>query len=217
MAVSISTYDELQSEVAGWLNRADLNAEIPTFIRLLEARVNRKTRAWQMVKRAYAPLQPVAEYLPLPGDYLELKRVRMTGSLVPVAQKAMDYGSDTEIDRIQAECLTPQMPRWYNIVGNALRLAPLPDQAYTAEIVYYAKLPPLAENAQTNWLLADHPDIYLHGALMAASRFLKNDPRVPMWKAALDEALAELDVSNEGGERGGQPQRMTFKPYGRRR
>lgn len=217
MATPIASYDELQSEIAGWLNRQDLTSEIPTFIRLLEARINRKSRCWQMVKRAYAPLQPNAEYLPLPGDYLELKRARLVGSLVQVPQPAMQYASDVEIDRIQHEAVQTQMPHWYNIVGNALRFGPVPDQAYTAEIVYYAKLPALAETAQTNWLLADHPDIYLYGSLMGAARYLKSDPRVPTWKSALDEALGELDVSNEGGERGGQPLRATFRPYGGRR
>ena len=214
MATAISTYDLLQTEIASFLNRQDLESEIPTFVRLLEARVNRKTRSWQMVKRAYAVMQPNSEYLQLPGDYLELKRARVVGALTQLPQPPLEYASMAEIDRIQHEAVVPQMPHWYNIVGNAMRFAPLPDQAYTVEITYYAKLPALAENAQTNWLLADHPDIYLHGALVAASRFLKADPRVPMWKAALDEALGELDVSNEGGERGGQPLRATFRPYG---
>lgn len=220
MAVPVSTYDLLQTEIAGWLNRQDLAAEIPTFVRLLEARINRKTRCWQMVKRAYAPLTP-GEYTPLPADYLELKRARIValpgGGALQQPQKPLEYASMSEIDRIQAETVINQMPRWYCIVGNAIRLAPVPDQQYVVEIIYYAKMPSLAENAQTNWLLADHPDIYLYGALVGASRYLKADPRVAMWKAAADEAIEELTDSNDGGEHGGQPRRATFRPYGGRR
>ena len=42
--MSLDNYDGLKSEVAGWLNRTDLAPVIPTFVRLLEAQVERILR-----------------------------------------------------------------------------------------------------------------------------------------------------------------------------
>ena len=42
--MAISTYSELQTAVANWLDRDDLTARIPEFIVLAEARYNRELR-----------------------------------------------------------------------------------------------------------------------------------------------------------------------------
>jgi hypothetical protein len=46
--MTIATYSELVSEMGDWLNRSDLTTKIPTFIRLFEARMNRRLRAPDM-------------------------------------------------------------------------------------------------------------------------------------------------------------------------
>jgi hypothetical protein len=46
--MTIATYTELVSEMGDWLNRADLTAKIPTFVRLFEARMNRRLRSPDM-------------------------------------------------------------------------------------------------------------------------------------------------------------------------
>jgi hypothetical protein len=43
--MTIATYAELVSEMGDWLNRTDLTAKIPTFVRLFEARMNRRLRS----------------------------------------------------------------------------------------------------------------------------------------------------------------------------
>ena len=42
--MALATYADLQGEIASWLRRADLSAEIPTFIALAEAQMNRRLR-----------------------------------------------------------------------------------------------------------------------------------------------------------------------------
>jgi hypothetical protein len=42
--MAITTNAELESALAGWLDRSDLTARIPDFVTLCEARVNRKLR-----------------------------------------------------------------------------------------------------------------------------------------------------------------------------
>jgi hypothetical protein len=47
-----TTYTGLQSEIAGFLNRTDMTAIIPTFIALAESQMARDIRHWRMQERA---------------------------------------------------------------------------------------------------------------------------------------------------------------------
>ena len=50
--MAITTYSELKTSIADYLNRSDLTSIIPTFISLAEAQINRDVRTWQMENRA---------------------------------------------------------------------------------------------------------------------------------------------------------------------
>lgn len=71
--------------------------------------------------------------------------------------------------------------------------SPTPDFAYPFEILYY-QLPPLLDLVnQTNWSTDYAPNALLHGALVQASRFVKNDQRVPLWQQAYERDLQLLN------------------------
>ncbi len=71
--MTIQTYADLQSAVAGWIARADLGPNIPDFIALFESVANRRLRLRQ--QEAAATLAPSAGVAPLPADYLAWRRV----------------------------------------------------------------------------------------------------------------------------------------------
>jgi len=56
-------------------------------------------------------------------------------------------------------------------------------------MTYRANLPGLSVSIQSNWLLARRPDLYLYGTLIHAEFYNWNDERLPLIKAAVDEAL----------------------------
>ena len=71
--------------------------------------------------------------------------------------------------------------------------APTPDLAYPFEVMFY-ELPALLDASnQTNWLTDYAPAALLHGSLVHASRFLKNDARVPTWEQAYSQDLSALN------------------------
>lgn len=71
--------------------------------------------------------------------------------------------------------------------------SPTPDDAYPYEVSYY-ELPALLDASnQTNWLTDHAPNVLLHGSLLQASRFLKNDERVPLWQTTYDTDLQKLN------------------------
>ena len=42
--MALSTFSELKTEIADYCDRSDLTSQIPTFIKLTEARINRSLR-----------------------------------------------------------------------------------------------------------------------------------------------------------------------------
>jgi hypothetical protein len=83
-------------------------------------------------------------------------------------------------------------PSAYAIIGTELVLAPTPTSAATMTLVYHKGVTGLDGGNPTNWLLDSHPDAYLWGSLCMAEAYLKDDTRLNVWKAAWDEALAEI-------------------------
>lgn len=72
-------------------------------------------------------------------------------------------------------------------------IAPTPDQAYPFEVNYW-ELPALLDNSnQTNWTTDFAPNALLHGALLQATPFLKNDERIEIWRSIYDRDVAILE------------------------
>jgi hypothetical protein len=204
--MSLDTFDNLKAEVADWLNRQDLVNVIPTFIRLLEAQVERTLRVREMVVRATASL--TEEFTVLPQDFLSLEHAILN------AQKpvTLEWVPMSQIDILQSE-VSPGVPKHFTIIGDELEVSPLPDQEYEIEVVYYQSIPKLTTTNQVNWLLTRHPDVYLYGTLMQAAPYLKNDERVGLWSAALTSILDDIRVADERATKGGAPLKMRIKPY----
>ena len=52
--MAITTYSELKTSIANWLNRDDLTTQIPDFISLAEENASLLVRHWRMENRATA-------------------------------------------------------------------------------------------------------------------------------------------------------------------
>jgi hypothetical protein len=204
----LSNYSELKSEIALWLNREDLTAQIPTFIHLLEARLNREIRVREMEVRSTANL--VNQFVALPADFLSMKQLQLnTNPVTPLI-----FCSAHELDVIRRDVGgVAQKPRNFSIIGNEIEVAPAPDTTYQLEMVYHGKVPALSDAAPSNWLLASHPDLYLYGSLLQAAPYLHSDERVPVWDKLVLEALEQIRIADERARAGNTPLRARIKPY----
>jgi len=193
--VAITTYAELQTATANWLDRTDLTARIPEFIELSEANFNRVIRQPDMVTKDDS-FSIASRYNTLPSDTLEI--VRIVVDLTPVI--VLEYMTPEEISERRIVMSATGKPYYFTTVGgatNQLEVLPSPDSTYTASIVYYTRIASLGDSATSNWLLAAHPDIYLFGTLVEAEPYLKNDERMPMWTTRLDKALNDLGLQGQ--------------------
>ncbi len=87
--MALSTYSELKTSVADWLNRSDLTSAVPDFISLAEAQVERRLRTRQMIVRATATID--SEYSAVPADFLEARSLKLqTNPITPVGFETID-------------------------------------------------------------------------------------------------------------------------------
>jgi hypothetical protein len=77
---------------------------------------------------------------------------------------------------------------------NYFYIGPTPDAAYNFELMMYQQPPSLDVTQQTNYLTDNAPDLLLYSTLLEAEGYLKNDERLPVWKAARDEILQNYGV-----------------------
>jgi hypothetical protein len=185
--MTIATYSELLTEIDAWMNRADLAARVPTFLKLFEARMNRQLRAPAMESTSVTSTEAATDIYALPDDFLSMRELYLATdpktvleAMTPAALRETYAYSDSG------------QPRAYAVAGEAIVLAPVPDGAYTLTMGYFGAIPALTVANPTNWLLTAFPDAYLYGTLTMAEVYLKDDERVGVWKAAWDECLAEM-------------------------
>jgi hypothetical protein len=193
--MAITTYAELQTAAANWLDRTDLTARIPEFIELAEASFNRKIRQPDMVTKNDS-FSISGQYNTLPSDTLEI--IRIVVDVQPVI--VLEYLTPEELAQRRADLTGTGKPYYFTLIGgssNQLEVLRSPDETYTSSIVYYTRIPALTDSATTNWLLTNHPDVYLFGTLVEAEPYLKNDERMPLWMSRLESALTDLRLQGE--------------------
>lgn len=185
----ITDYSELKSAVTTWLTRGDVAGEAADFISLAEAALNRE-------------LGPVDTNTILTGT-LGLRRISVT-DLNVVEPNAL-FLAETGVDEV---ALTAKQkgtfpyrvdngyPRFWSISSQATAIdfdCPL-DQAYPFNF-YYRQRFALSDAAPTNWLLTNHPDLYLAAVLIWGGVFIQDNETTARWASVLNSALPSVKNS----------------------
>jgi hypothetical protein len=203
--MTITNYGTLKTAIADTLNRQDLTSVIPQFVSLAQAQFNRKIRSHRQITRGSLTID--AQFEALPADWLETIRITMDANPIRVlTQISMDDLTRyrTAIDN------TTDAPVYFAHNGIDIELFPTPSTSYTAEISYYARLTALSADGDTNWLLTNHPDVYLYGSLVHTAPYLKDDTRIVLWSGLLDQALDQIEDESTAA-RFGSPLRMRMR------
>lgn len=185
--MALDTYANLQTSVINWLRRPDLTSQIPDFIVLAESDMNRELQTtWQLVKAAGVF---DAEFVDLPPRFRQMRGLRLTSG----TSRALREITPEQMNKCKA---IPQVlstePREFTAINGQLELYPIPDQSYAYAMEYQQGFQPLSDDNPTNWILADHPDAYLYGALAAGSAYAKNDERSAGFQQQFMRVLGEI-------------------------
>lgn len=171
-------YTDISAKVADWINRGDLSTRIPDFIALAEERMNRALRVRQMES--------------------SLAATAITNNLITPAADVIDVKA-LWVPNYERTPLKPQtlesviaggyqgLPTMYAWDGADLRF----DGAGDVQGVLYVKIPALA-TALTNWVSEGPWSLYLWGALMEASLFVKDSASAATWEGRFLQVIDEL-------------------------
>lgn len=200
--MALTSYTTLKASIANWLNRSDLTSEIQDdFIKLTEADLNSKLRVRSMITQANITID--AETASLPTDFLQIRNFYILSGqtktpLVYTTPASMDTTSGTS---------TTGLPTTFTILGDTLRFSPKPDATYTAVMNYFKKFPALSSTNATNYILENHPAIYLYGSLFHAANFLGgiNPQQIQTWQQMFATALERLELNDREDEYNGSP------------
>ncbi len=190
--MAITTFSELKTAVANWLDRSDLTDRIPEFIALAEARHRRDFKIRRMETRVTANTIADTEFYTLPDNYVAMRNIQLNTS----TKTPLEYLTPEQMDRVRGGSTTGK-PKAYSIIGNTFQLRPIPDSVYEIEMLYYKYFTGLSDSNTTNDMLTYHPDAYLYAVLLEAEPYLQNDKRIALWLQAYEIARKAIIDSNE--------------------
>ena len=148
---------------------------------MFETTANHRLRVRPM--EAAVLLTTVDGAVPLPADYV-LWRTVLHGDT-----------TDPELDYVHAAYLDdPRAENVFSIKNNYLYTRPIDDSVNAVVFHYYAKIPTITntDDNAVNWLLLEHPNVYLFGVLIALGILQRNGEMATAYKTLRDEMFAEI-------------------------
>jgi hypothetical protein len=184
---AIANLDDLKEWIADEVDRdlAEIGDRLSKCIRMAEADFNRRLRARQMEQTSIGTAS--TEDTDLPSDYLAMRAIYEEGS----PDRPLKAISPTAIR--QSYDGTAGTPVAYALVAGGIRLAPPPSSPVQMTMDYWAQIEPLTLYSPSNWLLEEHPDLYVYGALFHYYRWAANREGALDAKGLRDELIMQLN------------------------
>jgi hypothetical protein len=202
--MTLANRGDLVDAISSYLwDRDDILVQIPTFIKLAEAEMNRRLSVRKKFLRVTLTVD--AEYVDLPDDYGGIIALELNTD-PPVQPRMMT--PDGLMQERAGQGTTTGKPYAVAIVGDQLRFFYAPDDSHTAELQYYQGLTALVADADTNWILDKHPDAYLYGALVHSAPWLRDDERLSPFGTLFTAIMEDIVTQSQLEELGPAMQMM---------
>jgi hypothetical protein len=196
MPAVVMTYDSLVLDIRSYLERTDAATldKIPTFIMLAEQVIATELKFLGNLTVATSTMVQGQATIDKPARWRKTVSINVTvaGERRPVLLRKYEYLREYWPD----PALTDTPLYYCDYDYTHWLVAPTPAAAYNYEVLYYERSQPLDESNQTNWFTQYAPQALLYGSLLQAMPFLKNDERIPMWKAQYDQVMQVLKVED---------------------
>ena len=186
------SYNSLVEMVQQYMERddADFVAQIPNLIALAESNIAAELKTYLQLIVVETTLAENQAVLDKPTRWRQTVSMKINGQ--PVKLRSQDY-----IAMYLSES-DPATPKYYaDYDFSHWNFAPLPDQEYPVEIIYYAEIQPLDESNQQNLFTAVAPQAMLYGTLLQAQGYLKALDKLPMWKQYYTDAIQALKKEDD--------------------
>ena len=200
MAIAM-TFTTLKQDVQRYLERGSTLAsdpivfeQIPRLINLAERRIARELKIQGFINVVTAQLSADNPVVTKPDRWRDTVSMFIGTGATNNSRKALFTRSYDYLRSYWPDATQTGEPVFYSDYDyNHWLVAPTPDADYPVEILYYQLPALLTEEAQTNWLTENAPEILLYATLLEATPFLKNDERIPVWQNMYDRAAGMLN------------------------
>jgi hypothetical protein len=180
-----TTYADLKTEIAGFINRNDLTSMVDTFIDQCEAEM--QVRVKELEFEETSTVTVTAGLATLPTGFLSARSVVWNGDTA----RPLTYVTPAKLD--VANAASPSFANYYTIIGGDMRFAD--DGDGTAILTHNAKFTPLSDSNTSNSILAEFPSAYLYGSLVHAATYCKDFEAAVGYKTLFEEQM-RLVVQN---------------------
>jgi hypothetical protein len=182
--MAITTYSELLTAGANWLERGDMTLRLPEFVSLAEARINRRLNKADAEEDTPLVGVPGSRFISLPANFDNAVQLWLCGvngrvRLTPVSAAQMDTS------------VVAGSPQFWAIDNGRLAFERQLDAAYSFALRETTMLG-LSVGAPTNDVLTQWPDLYLNGMLAEAAPYMLDDERMTIFEPKFVLALAEV-------------------------
>lgn len=178
--MAITNYGELKTAIANHIHRTDLTSRIPEFVLFAESTIANDpmptepdvlpgVRVRDQNDRYTTTI--ATEYVDTPTNMLEIRDVQInTDPITPLT-----YLSPNEMTFKHPSNLTGT-PEHYTLHGDELQFKPVPSGSLTLELSYMSRYAAFSTDSDTNWLLTNHPLLYVYASLIATASYTEDDP-----------------------------------------
>ncbi len=192
----MDTYANLQLALLDEIDIEGTNLEtaMPNMIARAEAKINRTLRLDKMEQLSYATWDSTTDRRwPYPDDMVEMLslRVKVAGE-DDSEYRRMRYIEPAEFHKYYKPAGAPE---YYTLRKNG-EFDKVADATYTMEMHYLKKWSLADEGTGINWLLTNHPDIYMYGSMAEVEMYERNPQNVVGWKSIFEQAMKELNDNN---------------------
>lgn len=185
------TYNSLLTDLQNYLERGTSNdpvvfAQLPELINFGERRVSRELKVLGFIVPAVFALQAGLAVYAKPDRWRQTVSMNVSGFPVgtsvrnPMFPRSYEYirgywPDDTAtLTTVYGTAGPPKFYADYNYQNWIV--APTPDAAYPAEVLYYEEPALLGPSNQSNWITQYAPRLLLYACMIETLLFLKKDP-----------------------------------------
>ncbi len=192
-------YKEIVDAAKAYMDRYDeeLASAMPAFTRVIEGRINNALRTGDQSVRAQIWLERDQEYYTLPCDWGGARDVEILHEGQQHG-RTLVYLAPEEMNKVKRtrDSSSNWLHNYYTIIAGQIQVAP-PSDNERLEIVYYQRLPELADDGDTNWLTEKNPDAYIFGLCTEIAAFAKDDLAFQGYDARFKEALYNVTQEDQ--------------------
>ncbi len=189
----LSTYDELKTSIADWLNRDDRTSAIPDFISLAEE-AHRMDLDSITVETVDDITTPTTQYV----DFSELSSypTEITLAWANLSKRRnLEFYTLSSLNDKYADT-TAGTPEGYAVFADKIWFGPYRD-GISVSVAYEGEVSPLSDSVSTNAILDKYPSLYLYGSLIQAEAYLHGDDRIQKWRSGYGDAVERANRTSD--------------------